>query len=127
MKTTRRLFAVISILVIFSMLLAACAPAGTAEKKTVKISWIGPMTGGNAAPGLGGKNSFQLAVDQRNAIADSKYKYEAVFIDDECKPDVAVQAALKAASDPAVVVSISHYCSMTAISTTDTFHNAGLP
>ena len=127
MKTTRRLFAVISILVIFSMLLAACAPAAPAEKKTVKLSWIGPMTGGNAGPGLGGKNSFQLAVDQRNANTASKYKYEAVFIDDECKPDVAVQAALKATSDSAVVVSISHYCSMTAISTTDTFHNAGLP
>jgi branched-chain amino acid transport system substrate-binding protein len=126
MKTTGKVFAVISILVILSMLLGACAPAAV-EKKTVKISWIGPMTGGNAGPGLGGKNSFQLAVDQRNADTSSKYKYEAVFIDDECKPDVAVQAALKAASDSAVVASISHYCSMTAISTTDTFHNAGLP
>ncbi len=127
MKATKKIFALLSILIILSMLLSACGQAAPAEKKTVKISWIGPMTGGNAGPGLGGKNSFQLAVDQRNANASSKYKYEAVFIDDECKPDVAVQAALKAASDPAVVVSISHYCSMTAISTTDTFHNAGLP
>ncbi len=126
MKATQKILTVLSILIIFSLLLSACGQAAPAEKKTVKISWIGPMTGGNAGPGLGGKNSFQLAVDQRNANASSKYKYEAVFIDDECKPDVAVQAALKAASDSGVIVSISHYCSMTAISTTDTFHNAGL-
>ncbi len=127
MKATQKILVLLSILIIASLLLSACGQAAPAEKKTVKISWIGPMTGGNAGPGLGGKNSFQLAVDQRNANASSKYKYEAVFIDDECKPDVAVQAALKAASDPGVIVSISHYCSMTAISTTDTFHNAGLP
>jgi branched-chain amino acid transport system substrate-binding protein len=50
-----------------------------------------------------------------------------VEIDDECKPDVGVQAALKAASDPAVVAGASHYCSMVAISTADTFHNQGMP
>jgi branched-chain amino acid transport system substrate-binding protein len=106
--------------------ISACATA-PAEKKTVKISWIGPLTGGNAGPGLGGRNSFQLAINERNADPKARYKYEAVIIDDECKPDVGVQAALKATSDPAVVASASHYCSMVAISTVDTFHNAGVP
>ena len=39
------------------------APAGAwAQKKTVKLAFIGPLTGGTASNGLGGRNSFLLAV-----------------------------------------------------------------
>ena len=93
-----------TLIIILSFLLVSCA-AGGGTKKVVKISFIGPLTGGNAAMGLGGKNSFALAVDQHNKDPKSKYTYEPVYIDDEGKPDVGVQAALKAASDPAVVAS----------------------
>ena len=125
-RSSKRLFVFLSLLLVLSMLLTACAGAGGA-KKTVKISFIGPFTGGNAAMGLGGRNSFKLAIDEINANPDNKYNYEVVYIDDECKPDVGVQAALKAASDIEVVASASHYCSMVAVSTADTFHNLGLP
>lgn len=121
----KRLFFVLSILLVLSMLLSACAVGGA--KKTVKLAFIGPFTGGNAAMGLGGRNSFKLAIDEINANPDNKYFYEVVYIDDECKPDVGVQAALKAASDPEIIASASHYCSMVAVSTADTFHNLGLP
>jgi branched-chain amino acid transport system substrate-binding protein len=121
----KTLMVILSLILIFSFTLTACTPKAS-EKPTVKIAWIGPMTGGNAGPGLGGKNSFTLALNQANAKPESKYTYVPEFIDDECKPDVGVQAALKAASDPAIVASASHYCSMVAISTVDTFHNAGL-
>jgi branched-chain amino acid transport system substrate-binding protein len=84
------------------------------------------MTGGNAGPGLGGKNSFTLRLNEANADPASKYTYVAEYIDDECKPEVGVQAALKAVSDPAIMASASHYCSMVAVSTVDTFHNGGL-
>jgi branched-chain amino acid transport system substrate-binding protein len=40
---------------------------------------------------------------------------------------VGVQAALKAGSDPEVIASVSHYCSVVAIATVDTFHKLGLP
>jgi branched-chain amino acid transport system substrate-binding protein len=123
-RSSKRLLILLSVLLVVSMLLTAC---GGGAKKTVKISWIGPLTGGNAGPGLGGRNSFMLAVQEANANPDSKYTYEAVTIDDECKPDVGVQAALKAASDPEIIASASHYCSMVAISTADTFHSQGLP
>jgi len=115
----------LSLLLIFSFLVTACTPKAT-EKETVKLAWIGPLTGGNAGPGLGGQNSFLLAVKEANEDPNSKYTYETELIDDECKPDVGVQAALKASSDPKIVASVSHYCSMVAISTVDTFHNQGL-
>jgi branched-chain amino acid transport system substrate-binding protein len=115
------------LLLVLSLVAAQCTTPGAGQKETVKISFIGPLTGGNAGPGLGGRNSFMLAVKQKNEDPDTKYNYEVVEIDDECKPDVGVQAALKAASDPEVVAGASHYCSMVAISTADTFHNQGMP
>jgi branched-chain amino acid transport system substrate-binding protein len=102
-------------------------PAGAQAKKTLKLSFIGPLTGGTASNGLGGRNSFLLAVAERNADPRSKYRYETVVLDDECKPTVGVQAALKAGSDPEVIASVSHYCSVVAIATVDTFHKLGLP
>jgi branched-chain amino acid transport system substrate-binding protein len=114
------------LLLVLGFVAAQCTP-GAGQKETVKISFIGPLTGGNAGPGLGGRNSFMLAVKQKNEDPNTKYNYEVVVIDDECKPDVGVQAALKAASDPEVVAGASHYCSMVAISTADTFHNQGMP
>ncbi len=101
--------------------------AGAQAKKVVKLSFIGPLTGGTASNGLGGRNSFLLAVAERNADPKSKYRYETVVLDDECKPTVAVQAALKAGSEPEVIASVSHYCSVVAIATVDTFHKLGLP
>ena len=98
-----------------------------AQKKTVKLAFIGPLTGGTASNGLGGRNSFLLAVQERNADPKTKHHYETETLDDECKPTVAVQAALKASSDPAIVAGVTHYCSVTAIATVDTYHKAGMP
>jgi branched-chain amino acid transport system substrate-binding protein len=47
-------------------------------------------------------------------------------LDDECVPAKGVQAATKAGSDPEIVASAGHYCSMVAITTTDVFHKFGL-
>ena len=102
-------------------------PAGAQAKKVVKLSFIGPLTGGTASNGLGGRNSFLLAVAERNADPRSKHRYETIVLDDECKPTVGVQAALKAGSDPEIIASVSHYCSVVAIATVDTFHKLGLP
>ncbi len=39
---------------------AACA------QETVKIGFIGPLSGSNAQQGLSARNGFQLAIDQAN-------------------------------------------------------------
>lgn len=96
-------------------------------KDTVKIAFIGPLTGGNSAPGLGGRNSATLAVDLRNADPSAKYTYELVVFDDECKPNVGVQVATKAASDKSIIAGITHYCSAVGIATVDTYNRFGLP
>ena len=107
--------------------LALRPTVGWTQKQTVKLAFIGPLTGGTASNGLGGRNSFLLALQERNADPKGKYHYESEILDDECKPTVAVQAALKASSDPAIVAGVTHYCSVTAIATVDTYHKAGMP
>src|SRR5207245_4195660 len=52
-------------------------------KETVRIAFVGPLTGGNSAIGLGGRNSADLAVKLRNADAKAKYQYELLVLDDE--------------------------------------------
>ena len=96
-------------------------------KDTVKIAFIGPLTGGVAANGIGGRNSADLAVKLRNEDPKSKYKYELVSLDDECKPNVGVQVATKAAADNSIIAGVTHYCSAVAMSTGDVYRRFGLP
>ena len=82
---------------------------------------------GNSAIGIGGRNSAELAVRLRNADPATKYTYELVVLDDECKPNVAVQQATKMAAEKDIVAAATHYCSSTAIAAVDTYHKFGLP
>src|SRR5438270_11984706 len=91
-------------------------------KDKVKVSFIGPLTGGTAANGIGGRNSADLAVKLRNADAKAKYEYELVVLDDECKPNVAGQVATKMAADKEIIAAATHYCSATAMATGETYH-----
>jgi branched-chain amino acid transport system substrate-binding protein len=102
--------------------------AGAASaKQAVKLVFIGPLTGGVSANGLGGRNATDLAVRLRNADAKAKYQYELVSLDDECKPNIGVQVATKAAADRSIVAGVTHYCSTVAMATVDVYHKFGLP
>jgi len=113
---------VVSLTTVFSY---GCGPKEEG-KKTVKLGFIGPLTGKYAKMGTGGFNSFTLAVDQQNAKGTNKYIYEIEVFDDECIPQKAVEVATKACSNPDIVACASHYCSMVAITTTDVFHKFGV-
>ena len=105
----------------------AALPLPVAAKDKVKVAFIGPLTGGTAANGLGGRNSADLAVKLRNADPNAKYEYELLVLDDECKPNIAVQAATKAGADRSIIASVSHYCSVAAIAAVETYNRLGLP
>src|SRR5258708_9687630 len=100
-------------------LLAPFSLAATA-KETVRVAFVGPLTGGNSAIGLGGRNSADLAVRLRNADPKAKYQYELVVLDDEGKPDAGGQMATKAGSDRGIWGGGTHYCSVVAMATVDT-------
>ena len=121
MSTTPKFAALIAALV-----LGVAAGAADAKDK-VKVGFIGPLTGGVSVNGLGGRNSADLAVRLRNADPKSKYEYEMVVLDDECKPNVAVQVATKMAADKDIIAGATHYCSAAAIATVDVYHKFGFP
>jgi branched-chain amino acid transport system substrate-binding protein len=108
-------------------LLALSLASPGAAKDKVKVAFIGPLTGGVAANGLGGRNSADLAVKLRNADAKAKYEYELTVLDDECKPNTGVQVATKAGADDTIVAAVTHYCSVAAIASVDTYNRLGLP
>lgn len=115
----------------FLAAIAAIAAVTVAQpsvaKDTVRIAFIGPLTGGNSAAGLGGRNSAQLAVSLRNANPSAQFNYELVTLDDECKPNVGIQVATKVASDDSIIAAIPHYCSAVGIATVDVYARFGLP
>ena len=122
MSVTNRIAAVLA------AVLVASALAATAEAKDkVKVGFIGPLTGGVSVNGIGGRNSADLAVRLRNSDAKAKYEYDLVVLDDECKPNVAVQVATRMAADKDIIAAATHYCSSTAIATVDVYHKFGLP
>ena len=96
-------------------------------KDKIQVGYIGPITGKVSAHGIAGRNSAELAVNQRNEDSNSKYEYELVALDDECKPNIGVQVATKMAADKHVVGSIGHFCSAVASGVVDIYHRFGLP
>ncbi len=108
-------------------LMALANPGDAFAKDKVKIAFVGPLTGANSQHGIGGRNSAELAVKLKNADPATKYEYELVALDDECKPNVGVQVVTKIGSDNSIVAAIPHYCSATAIATVDVFARFKLP
>ncbi|WP_441231197.1 branched-chain amino acid ABC transporter substrate-binding protein [Tardiphaga sp. 215_C5_N2_1] len=96
-------------------------------KDKVKIAFVGPLTGAISPHGIGGRNSAELAGKLMNAEPNTKYEYELVVLDDECKPNVGVQVVTKIASDRSIIAAIPHYCSATAIATVDIFNRFKMP
>jgi len=115
------------VLLIFGILILSLAGCSESGKDKVKIAFIGPLTGGVSANGLGGRNSAELAVRLRNADANRKHDYELVALDDECKPNIGVQVATKVASEKDIIAGVTHYCSAVAMGTVDVYHKFGLP
>ena len=121
-------FAILVAVMAGAGLLALAVSNGSADAKDkVKVGFIGSLTGGTSANGLGGRNSADLAVRLKNADPKAKYEYEMVALDDECKPNIGVQVATKLAADKEIIAAATHYCSAVAIATVDTYHKFGLP
>jgi len=115
-----------AVVILFAALLANSA-IGFAQGKVVKIGFIGPLTGPNAAQGVGARNAFDLAVREANASGKFPFKLEMVALDDASDPATGVAAALKLVSDPAVIAASGHWNSPVALATIHTFHTYRIP
>lgn len=107
-------------------LVAATLACGTAHAESIKIGFIGPLSGGNAQQGLGARNGFQLAIEQANA-GDYPYEVEGVMLDDASDPAVGVAAAQRLVNDPDVVAATGHWNSPVALATIPVFNRFQMP
>ena len=101
-------------------------PAAAQAKETIKIGFIGPLSGGNAQQGLGARNGFILAIEQANA-GDFPYNVEYEVLDDASDPQTGVSAAMKLVNDPAVVAATGHWNSPVALATIPVFSRFEMP
>ncbi|MBN8479026.1 MAG: branched-chain amino acid ABC transporter substrate-binding protein [Burkholderiales bacterium] len=106
--------------------LAAVGRPAYGQQKTIKIGFIGPLSGGNAHHGIAARNGYQLAVEQANA-SGLPFRIETVVLDDASDPTTGVNAALKLTNDQDVVAAIGHWNSPVALATTPVFNRAGIP
>lgn len=127
----KRVLVVLSLLVIASLMLAACAPAdggGAASGvKVIKIASQSPLSGGQSGVGVDMKNGAQLALEQKNGpLTEMGFKIELAPFDDQANPDVGVANAKQIVSDPAILCVVGHYNSGVQIPSSEEYHNAGL-
>jgi branched-chain amino acid transport system substrate-binding protein len=127
----KRVLVVLSLLVIASLMLAACAPAdgGGSETsaKVIKIASQSPLSGGQSGVGVDIKNGAQLALEQLNGpLTEMGFKVELAPFDDQANPDNGVANAKQIVSDPAILCVVGHYNSGVQIPSSEEYHNAGL-
>lgn len=104
----------------------AIATADASAQETVKIGFLGPLSGGNAQQGITARNGFQLAIDEANERG-LPYRFEGVILDDGANPQTGVSAALRLTNDPDVVAATGHWNSGVALATAPVITRAGIP
>jgi len=149
---SKKLFGLLGLLVIASMLLSACAaPAATeaeaaeapaaeapaaeapaaeapaAEVVTIKIATQSPLSGDMSVVGVDIKNGAELAMEQLGApLAALGFKLELAPFDDQGNPETGVANAKQIVSDPAIMCVVGHYNSGVQIPSSEEYHSAGL-
>ena len=94
----KKAMAVVTVAATSAVMLTGCGGGGDKKTEVVKIGFIAPITGNNAALGVGMKNSADLAIKHANASGKYPYKFELVVADDAADPSTAVAAANKLAN-----------------------------
>jgi len=111
----------------FMMLATAFAAlGGAAQAATVKIAFVGPISGPVAQYGDMVKAGMLTAVEQVNAAGGAGgNKLQVVLMDDACEPKQAVAVANKIVSQKIQYV-LGHVCSGATIPASEIYENEGI-
>lgn len=123
----KRLFPIISLLMIAAMILTACAGGGATGGGTIKIATQSPLSGGQSAIGVDIKNGAELALEQlKGPLEAMGFKVELAPYDDQANPDQGVANAKRIVADPEVLCVVGHYNSGVQIPSSEEYHTANL-
>jgi branched-chain amino acid transport system substrate-binding protein len=131
---SKRLFAVIAMLVMLAMMVTACGGNGDADGGNgagdlveVKIGVSSPFTGDIAALGLGIRNGAQLAIEEAAPeLEEMGIALSMLAVDDAGDPKTGVNAANQMVSDSAVVGIVAHLNSGVSIPASAVYNEAGI-
>ncbi len=136
-KQVGRYFALFALVALAGFVLFACGqeqekPVETTQKAapvaadTIKIGVVGPYTGDLAAYGIPTKEAVEMIAEQVNAAGGLLGKQvEVLPLDDQCKPEIATNAATKLVSQGVNVV-IGHVCSGATKAALGIYNEAGV-
>lgn len=149
----KRLLALLSVLVLASMVLAACgtpaateapaaeapaeateapaaateAPAAAASMGTIKIATQSPLSGGQSLLGVAIKQGAELALEQLSGdLTAMGYDVQLAPYDDQATPDVGVANAKNIVADSEILCGVGHLNSGVMIPSSEEYHTAGL-
>ena len=137
---SKRLFALLSVLVLASMMLAACGGTETVAAytctdaigcavfepgQTIKIGMGAPMTGDNAAFGQDISQAANIAISDGGTFEG--FSFELVAEDDGGTPEGGAQVANKLVADPTVVAIAGHIFSGATQAAMPIYEAAGIP
>lgn len=113
---SKKLYLFIAVAMIASMVLAACAPAGSGGAATIKIGLAAPLSGQVPTFGLSTKEGAELAVKEWNAKGGVLgKKIELIVGDSQCSADPAVNAVNKLIDQDKVKYLVGEVCSSASI------------
>ncbi len=115
---SKKFLTLISVLLIFTMLVTACGNTGTsAKEETIKIGWIGSLTGDQAVWGTCESNTVKMLIEDVNANGGILgKKVEGIYYDTKGDAAEAVNATKRLVSQDKVVAIIGPNASGQAIS-----------
>jgi len=122
---SKRLFSIVSLLVVVAMVLSACAGAG-GSKGTIKVAVLAPLSGAVPTFGVSTRDGALLAIEEWNAKGGvAGYKIEAVVEDSQCEADPARNAANKVASEGIKYI-VGEVCSKASIPISEVAQQKGI-
>jgi branched-chain amino acid transport system substrate-binding protein len=127
---SKRSYALLTVLVLASMVLAACGAAGPAatEKPIIKIATQSPLSGGQSLLGVDIKRGAELALEQLGGpLRDMGFDVQLAPYDDQATPDVGVANAKNIVADASILCGVGHLNSGVMIPSSEEYHTANLP
>lgn len=115
---SKKFLTLISVLLILTMIITACGNTGTsAKEETIKIGWIGSLTGDQAVWGTCESNTVKMLIEDVNAKGGILGKQvEGIYYDTKGDAAEAVNATKRLVSQDKVVAIIGPNASGQAIS-----------
>lgn len=111
---SKRLFVIVSLLVVASLVLTACGGAAGGDK--IKVAVLAPLSGPVPTFGVSTRDGALLAIEEWNAKGGVLGKQiEAVVADSQCTADPAVNAANKVIDQDGVKYIVGEVCSKASI------------